>query len=97
MHALEYLGEIDKPQEKIKSQIMVNIIEGRDYYKSNVDTYVTVEIPPYFLNRTPTKKTSTSPSYFNVTASVTFSLTRKFKLILNIIDVYNRSSVNTIA
>jgi len=72
MYALEHLGEIDKPTEKIKSQIMVNIIEGRNYYKSNVDTYVTVEIPSYFLSRTPTKKTSTSPSYFNVTYVITF-------------------------
>jgi len=67
MYALEHLGEIDKPMEKIKSQVMVNIIEGRNYYKNNVDTYVTVEIPSYFLSKTPTKKTSTSPSYFNVT------------------------------
>lgn len=67
MYALEYLGEISKPTEKIKSQIMVNIIEGRNYYKNNVDTYVVVEVPSYFHSKTSTRKTSTSPSYFNVT------------------------------
>lgn len=67
MNDLEYLGEIEIPKEKIKVQIMINIIEGRHYYKSNVDTYVELEIPPSFSKKTDTRKSSTSPSYFKVT------------------------------
>lgn len=63
---MDNLDEIDLPVENIKSQIMVNVIEGRHYNKSNVDTYVVVEVPPYFLDKTATVKTSTSPSYFKV-------------------------------
>ncbi|VVC37905.1 FerIin domain,C2 domain [Cinara cedri] len=64
MDNLDYLGEIEMQVEKIKSQIMINIIEGRHYSKSNLDTYVVVEIPSYFTGKTIVRKTSTSPSYF---------------------------------
>lgn len=66
MDNYNYIGEIKVTPKKIKSQIMVKIIEGRHYYKSNVNTYVTVEIPPYFFGRTATRKNTTSPSYFKV-------------------------------
>lgn len=66
MDNLNYVGEIETPSEKIKSQLMINIIEGRHYYKSNLDTYVVVEIPSYFIGKTMVRKTSTSPSYFKV-------------------------------
>lgn len=61
-----YFGEIKTPNEYIKSQIMINILEGRHYFKSNVDTFVVVEVPLYFLGKTATRKTSASPSYFKV-------------------------------
>lgn len=67
MDDLEHLGEIELPPKPIKSQIMINVIEGRDYYKSHIDTYVEVEVPLYFRGKTATRKTSTSPSYFKVT------------------------------
>lgn len=67
MDDLEYLGEIEVPPEKIKSQLMINVIEGRHYYKSNIDTYAVVEIPSYFKSKTATRKSTTSPSYFKVT------------------------------
>lgn len=66
MDNFEYLGLSDIPTTNIKSQIMINIVEGRHYYKGNVDTYVTVEIPSYFISKTATRKTSTAPSYFKV-------------------------------
>lgn len=62
----DYMGQIEVDPKKIKSQIMVNVIEGRHYYKSNVNTYVIVEIPPYFFGRTATRKNTPSPSYFKV-------------------------------
>lgn len=66
MDNLDYLGEIELPPKQINSQIMINIIEGRDYYKSHIDTYVIVEVPLYFRDKTATSKPSTSPSYFKV-------------------------------
>lgn len=66
MDDFDYLGIIVSPIRKIKSKILINIIEGKDYYKNNVDTYVQVEIPPYFRDETKTIKSSTSPSYFKV-------------------------------
>jgi len=66
MDNLDYLGEIELPPKQINNQIMINIIEGKDYYKSHVDTYVTVEVPSYFRDKTATSKPSTSPSYFKV-------------------------------
>lgn len=66
MDNLDYLGEIELPKKQIKSQIMINVIEGRDYYKSHIDTYVVVEVPLCFRGKTATGKASTSPSYFKV-------------------------------
>lgn len=66
MENVDYLGETMEPTEKIKSQITINIIEGKQYYKHNVNTYVVVEIPPYFHGKTETRKMTTSPSYFKV-------------------------------
>lgn len=66
MDNYDYIGEIEVAPKKIKSQIMVNIIEGTHYYKSNVNTYVIVEIPSYFFGRTVTRKNTPSPSYFKV-------------------------------
>lgn len=66
MNNLDYLGEIEAPSEKIKCQIMINIMEGKEFYKSNVNTYVVVEIPSYFCKKTAIRKTTTTPSYFKV-------------------------------
>jgi len=66
MDNLDYLGEIELSPKKINSQIMINVIEGKDYYKSHIDTYVIVEVPFYFRDKTATSKPSTSPSYFKV-------------------------------
>lgn len=66
MNKLDYLGEVEVPAEKIKSQIMINIIDGRHYSKSNLDTYVVVQIPSYFIGKTTIRKSSTAPSYFKV-------------------------------
>lgn len=67
MNNLDYLGEIEVPSENIKCQIMINIMEGKQYYKSNVNTYVVIEIPSYFRKKTAIRKTTTTPSYFKVT------------------------------
>jgi len=73
MDNLEYLGEIELPKKQIKSQIMINVIEGRDYYKSHIDTYVEVEVPLCFRGKTTTGKASTSPSYFKVSTNYQIS------------------------
>lgn len=66
MDYFDYLGETETPVKKIKSQLIVKILEGRHYCKSNVNTYVVVEIPSYFNSKTATRKASSSPSYFKV-------------------------------
>lgn len=66
MDNLNYLGEIELPTKQMNSQIMINVIEGKDYYKSHIDTYVVVEVPLYFRDKTVTSKPSASPSYLKV-------------------------------
>lgn len=66
MNNFDCLGETELPTKKINSQIMVNVIEGRDYYKSHINTYVVVEVPLYFRDKTAISKPSASPSYFKV-------------------------------
>lgn len=66
MDDLDCLGKIPIPIENVNSQILINIIEGKDYYKNNVNTYVRVEIPPHFNDKTKTRKKTRSPSYFKV-------------------------------
>lgn len=66
MNSYDLLGEIVSPVQKVKSQFMINIIEGRQYYKNNVNTYVKIKIPFYFQGKTKTIKATNSPSYFKV-------------------------------
>lgn len=58
----EYLGVIKSKLEKVRSKIVIYLREGKYYEKSNVDTYVEVEVPPYFLDKTNTCKT---PPFYN--------------------------------
>ncbi|XP_027839231.2 uncharacterized protein LOC114121205 [Aphis gossypii] len=83
MDNLDYLGEIELPKKQIKSQIMINVIEGRDYYKSHIDTYVVVEVPLCFRGKTATGKASTSPSYFK-----TFIIDLPPSLLNSILNMY---------
>jgi len=83
MDNFDCLGEIELPTKQINSQIMINVIEGRDYYKSHIDTYVVVEVPLYFRDKTATSKPSASPSYFKVIINYSFFL---FKYTISVIE-----------
>ncbi|XP_060860868.1 fer-1-like protein 6 [Metopolophium dirhodum] len=83
MDNFDCLGEIELPTKQINSQIMINVIEGRDYYKSHIDTYVIVEVPLYFRDKTATSKPSASPSYFK-----TFIIDLPTSLLNNVLNTH---------